>query len=59
LILFTSKFIILEVASFVFGNLVELGHFLDVLILIVAMMAARAIVGRIYDALGTTDASDS
>jgi len=59
LILFTSKFIILEVVNFVFGDQVELGHFLDVLVLIIAMIAARSIVGRIYDALGTTDAPDS
>lgn len=57
LILFTSKFVILEVVDFVFGDLVDLGHFLDILVLVVTMMGARAIVGRIYDALGTTDTS--
>jgi len=59
LILFVSKFIILEVVNFVFGDQVELGHFLDVLVLIIAMIAARTIVEKIYDALGTADAQDS
>ena len=52
LILFTSKLLILEIVNFVFGDHVSLGHFLDVLALIIAMMAARAIVGRIYGSLG-------
>jgi hypothetical protein len=51
-ILFTSKFIILEVVNFVFGDHVELGHFVDVLVLIVTMMAARAILAKIYAGLG-------
>ncbi len=51
-ILFTSKFIILEVVNFVFGDHVELGHFVDVLVLIVTMMAARAILAKIYASLG-------
>jgi len=52
LILFTSKLLILEIVNFVFGDQVELGHFLDVLALIIAMMAARAITQRIYVGLG-------
>ena len=59
LILFTSKFIILEVVDFVFGDQVELGHFVDVLILIIAMMATRAIIGRIYQSLGPRETSES
>lgn len=58
-ILFSSKLIILEIVNFVFGEHVELGHFLDVLLLIVSMMAARAIVGRIYSSLGPPDAVES
>jgi len=54
-ILFTSKLIILEVVNFVFGDEVELGHFLDVLVLIIAMMAARAILGKIYESLGEAE----
>lgn len=52
LILFTSKLLILEIVNFVFGEHVSLGHFLDVLALIIAMMVARAIAGRIYKGLG-------
>ena len=52
LVLFTSKLIILEVVNFVFGDQVELGHFVDVLVLILTMMAARAIFGKIYVELG-------
>jgi hypothetical protein len=54
LILFTSKFIILEIVNLVFGDHVQLGHFVDVLVLIIAMMAARAIFKRIYMSLGET-----
>ncbi len=54
LILFTSKFVILEIVNLVFGEHVQLGHFVDVLVLIVAMMAARAIFKRIYMSLGET-----
>ena len=52
LILFTSKLLILEIVNFVFGDQVELGHFLDVLLLIIAMMGTRAITQRIYVGLG-------
>ena len=57
-ILFTSKLLILEIVNFVFGEHVELGHFLDVLLLIIGMMAARSIVGRFYQKLGDTGASE-
>ncbi len=40
-ILFLSKFVILEVIDFVFGEHVDLGHFLDVLLLVLAMMVTR------------------
>jgi len=59
LILFTSKFVILEVVNYVFGDEVELGHFVDVLVLILAMMAARATVERIYTSLGAPDVKAS
>jgi heme-degrading monooxygenase HmoA len=51
-ILFTSKLLILEIVNVVFGDRVELGHFLDVLLLIIAMMGTRAIAQRIYMGLG-------
>ena len=59
LILFTSKLIILEVVDFVFGDHVELGHFIEVLTLIIAMMAAKAIMVKIYQNLGEPAPSES
>ena len=52
LILFGSKFVILEVVDLVFGEHVELGKFLDVIWLVIALMVARDIFQRIYQALG-------
>ena len=51
-ILFMSKFIILEVVDVVFGDHVELGHLIDVILLIVAMIAARLVFRQIYQGLG-------
>ena len=52
LILFGSKFLILEVVDIVFGEHVELGKFLDVIVLVIALMVAREIFQQIYLALG-------
>jgi hypothetical protein len=52
-ILFFSKFLILEIVDLVFGEHVELGHLLDVILLIISMMVARRLVGVIYQRLGT------
>jgi len=51
-IMFTSKLIILEIIDLVFGDEVKLGHILDVLPLIITMMLARAILGKLYQSLG-------
>ena len=51
-ILFLSKFLILEVVDIVFGEHVELGKFLDVIVLVVALMVARAVFQWIYMSLG-------
>lgn len=59
LVLFTSKLIILEVVNFVFGDEVQLGHFLDVLVLILTMMAARVLVEQIYVKLGEIGSDES
>jgi hypothetical protein len=59
LILFTSKLIILEVVDFVFGDHVELGHFIEILTLIIAMMATKAIMVKLYKSLGETAPSES
>jgi len=56
-ILFLSKFFILEMVDIVFGDLVELGHFLDVVLLIVSMIVARKVVGAAYRRLGVPSAS--
>jgi hypothetical protein len=51
-VLFLSKFVILEIVDFVFGDEVELGHFLDVVLLILTMMAVRELNKWAYNALG-------
>jgi hypothetical protein len=53
-ILFTSKLLILEIVNFVFGEHVELGHFVDVLVLIITMMVVRRLANVVYDRLGDT-----
>jgi len=52
LILFLSKFLILEVIDLIFGEHVELGKFLDVIVLVISLMVARELFDRIYLALG-------
>ncbi len=55
-ILFFGKLLILEVVDLVFGDRVDLGHFVEVVLLILSMMAARALMNWIFDRLGTGDA---
>jgi FlaA1/EpsC-like NDP-sugar epimerase len=55
LILFGSKFLILEVVDLVFGSHVELGKFLDVILLVITLMLAREIFQRIYVSLGSSE----
>ena len=57
LILFLSKFLILEVVNLVFGDRVELGHFVQLVVLIVTMIVARQIAEWIYKRLGTGNAA--
>jgi hypothetical protein len=52
LVLFLSKFVILEVIDVVFGEHVELGKFLDVVFLIIAMMVVRELFSIAYQRLG-------
>jgi len=52
LILFFSKFLILEAVDIVFGEHVELGSFIHVLTLVIVLMIAREVVQRIYLSLG-------
>jgi hypothetical protein len=58
LILFGSKFLILEVVDFVFGEHVELGKFLDVIVLVIALMVAREVFSWIYRSLGDKGADE-
>lgn len=51
-ILFVGKFVILEVVNIVFGDHVELGHILDIVLLIIVMIATRLLVQYGYDRLG-------
>jgi len=53
-ILFFSKFVILEAVNVVFGDHVELGHFIEIVALIVAMIVARRLMQAIYERLGKT-----
>ena len=58
-ILFGSKFVILEIVDIVFGDHVELGGFLMVIGIVVAMMVARELVNRVYLALGDSETADT
>jgi hypothetical protein len=51
-ILFFGKLLILEVVNVVFGDHVELGHFVDVFALVLALMITRELVHRLFLALG-------
>jgi len=51
-ILFIGKLVILEVVNFVFGDHVELGHLIDVIVLVIALMATRRVALEIYNKLG-------
>jgi hypothetical protein len=57
-VLFLSKFVILEVIDIIFGDHVELGKFLDVVVLVLALMISRALVVKAYDALGVPEVDD-
>ena len=51
-ILFLSKFFILESVNWVFGDHVELGHFVEIVVLIVTMILVRSVMQVAYDRLG-------
>jgi len=50
-LLFASKVVILESVDLVFGDDVEFGGLLPFIILVVVMLAAEALIERVYDAL--------
>ena len=57
-ILILGKLFILEAVNFVFGDRVELGHFVEVLVLILAMIVTRAIAVWFYKRLGNDDEAE-
>jgi hypothetical protein len=59
LILFLSKFVILEAVNFVFGDHVELGSFIEIVGIIVTMLAANATLVAVYQHLGARDTQPS
>ena len=54
-ILFGGKLLILEVVNIAFGDQVELGHFIEVVALILTMMIARRIMDEVFRRLGTSE----
>lgn len=57
LILFSSKFVILELVGIIFGEHVSLGKLLDVILLVITLMLSRQIFRLIYQGLGKTKLS--
>ncbi|MDH3708126.1 MAG: hypothetical protein OES57_18830 [Acidimicrobiia bacterium] len=51
-ILFLSKFVILEVIDIIFGDHVELGKIYHVIVLVLSLMIGRELMDRAYLALG-------
>ena len=58
-ILFFGKLFILEVVNFVFGDHVELGHFIEVVALVLALMITRRLFGVLFKSLGTPGENES
>ena len=54
-ILFLSKFLILEVVNFVFRDHVELGSFIEVAAIVVTMLAANFMLQSVYQRLASRD----
>jgi hypothetical protein len=50
-ILFLSKFVIIEITHLIFSDSVQLGGFIDVVVLVIAMIAARRGLGLVYSRL--------
>ena len=58
IVLFGGKFLMLEIVNVVFGDHVELGHLLEVILIVVAMMIAGQLMQTVYDRLGVDADSD-
>ena len=55
-VLFGSKFIILEAVDIVFGDHVELGKLVEVILIVVVMLLVKALTIRVFTALGDQSA---
>ena len=53
-ILFVSKFVILEVVAFVTAGRAVLGHFFEIVAIVLSLMAAEALLGWLYRRLGAS-----
>ena len=51
-ILFLSKFVILELVNIVFGDHVELGHFIEIVAIILTMLVGNALLQLVFRRLG-------
>ena len=58
-ILFLGKLVILEVVNFVFGDHVELGHFIEVVALVLALMITRRLFEVLFKKLGAPAGAES
>lgn len=56
LILFLSKFVILEAVNFAFGDHVELGNFIEIAAIIIVMLGANVALRTQYQRLARLDA---
>ena len=57
LVLFGSKFVILEAVDIVFGEHVELGKLIEVILIVVVMVVSKALVAGVFDWLGRRNES--
>lgn len=58
-ILFLGKLFILEAVNFVFGDHVELGHLIEVIAIVLALIITRELFHRFYLWLGDPDTDES
>ena len=58
LILFMSKFVILEAVDIVFGSHVDLGGFVEIVVIAVSLIAAEAAFRTMFDVLGRDRSGD-
>ena len=58
-ILFLGKLLILEVVNLVFGDHVELGHFIEVVALVLALMITRRLFEVLFRKLGAPAATEA